>query len=238
MASLAELRERILDNLQRVAGDSTVQSANADRWVNHVIRHVFATRHNWDAMEATYSINMVADQELYPFPSSDTKDVKQVAMRLDSTSPYMVLHEESEDQLDGNIPLTSISGIPRAWARAGNALRFRPAPSVSTYGIRVRCWDYPVLLSGDGATNYWTSNHEDLVEDLATALGYRWLGDFERYSALWQLGMAELKERVENDAKRLRPSRQTVAPSSRAGRPASTAGTRIGEDGYYRQYTP
>ena len=236
MATLSELRDNVLNNLERTADDSAVEADNADRWINYAIRKVMCTRHNWDAMERTYSVNTVADQELYAFPSSNTKDIKQVALRLDSTSAYMPLREDSEDQLDQDIPLTDISGTPIGWCRAGNAFRLRPAPSVSTYGIRVRCWNYPALLSADADTNYWTTNHDDLVEDLATARGMFWLGNTQDYQVLWQQSMAELGERIANDTSRLRPKRKTISPSQRAGRPASSAGPRLGEAGYYRQY--
>ena len=236
MANLGALRDIVLDNLQRVAGDSLVQGTNVDRWINHCIRKVIATRHNWDAMEATYTINTIAGQELYNFPSSETKDVKQIAIRLSATDFFSPLREDSEDQLDQNIPAARMTGVPVAWCRTGHAFRLRPAPSVSTYSIRARVWNYPILLVDDADTNYWTDEHDDLVEDLATALGYRWTGDFERYGSLWQVAMAELGERIANDAKRLRPSRQTVAPGRCAGKPASSAGTRLGEAGAYRQY--
>lgn len=236
MPNLAGLQSIVLDNLQRVASDSTLQVSNATRWINHAIRKVICTRHSWDAMEATYTINTIQGQELYNFPSPDTKDVKQIALRLSPGDYYSPLREDSEDQLDQDIPATVVNGIPVAWCRSGHAFRLRPTPSVSSYSIRARVWDYPELLVDPSDFNYWTQEHDDLVEDLATALGYRWLGDFERYGSLWQLAMAELGERIANDARRLRPARHTVAPSERAGRPRSSAGTRIGESGYYRMY--
>ena len=79
--------------------------------------------------------------------------------------------------------------------------------------IRARVWDYPTPLTDPSATNYWTLQHDDLIEDLATALGFRWLGDFERYNALLQVAMQELQTRIADDMKRLRPARQTVSPS-------------------------
>ena len=238
MANLGELRAIVLDNLERAASDTNVQSNNADRWINNVIRKSFCTRHNWDAMEATYSINTVSGQELYPFPSPQTKDVKQLALRLDSSSLYMPMREDSEDQLDWNIPVTSVGGIPKGWCRAGAGIRIRPVPSSSNFRLRARVWDYPTPLTDASATNYWTLQHDDLIEDMATALGFRWLGDFERYNALLQAAMNELQVRITDDMKRLRPSRQTVAPGMRAGKPSSSVGPRIGEDGYYRQYSP
>jgi hypothetical protein len=238
LANLGELRAIVLDNLERAASDTNVQSNNADRWINNVIRQTFCTRYNWDAMEATYSINTVAGQEIYPFPSPQTKDIKQLAIRLDTGSPYMPMREDSEDQLDHNIPVTSVGGIPKGWCRTGAALRLRPVPSSSNYRIRARVWDYPTPLTDASATNYWTLQHPDLIEDLATALGFRWLGDFERYNALLQAAMGELQIRIADDMKRLRPARQTVSPSLRAGKPSSSVGPRIGEDGYYRQYSP
>ena len=143
-----------------------------------------------------------------------------------------------EDQLDWNIPVTSVGGIPRGWCRAGAGIRIRPVPSSSNFRLRARVWDYPTPLTDASATNYWTLQHDDLIEDLATALGFRWLGDFERYNALLQAAMNELQVRITDDMKRLRPSRQTVAPGMRAGKPSSSVGPRIGEDGYYRQYSP
>jgi hypothetical protein len=238
LASLGDLRAIVLDNLERAASDSNLQSSNADRWINNVIRKTFCTRYNWDAMEATYSINCVANQEMYPFPSPQTKDIKQIAVRLSSGSPYMPLREDSEDQLDHNIPLTVIPGVPKGWCRAGTSIRLRPAPGTSASRIRARVWDYPTPLTDPSATNYWTMQHDDLIEDMATALGYRWLGDFERYGAIWQASMQELQTRIADDMKRLRPARQTVSPSLRAGKPSSSVGPRIGEDGYYRQYSP
>jgi hypothetical protein len=238
LANLGELRQFVLDNLERAASDSNLQSQNADRWINHVIRKVFCTRHNWDALVATWSINTVADQELYPFPSADTKDVKQLALRLDTGSPYMPLREDSEDQLDEDIPMSRVGGVPCGWCRSGAAIRLRPVPSSSNYRIRARVWDYPAPLVDISATNYWTQQHDDLIEDLATAMGFRWLGDIERYNALWQLAFSALQERIAGDAKRLRPKRMTVAPGSRAGRAASTAGPRLSETGMYRQYNP
>jgi hypothetical protein len=236
LATLAELRDIVLNNLERAESDSAVDGDNVDRWINHAIRKVMCTRHNWDAMEATYTVNTVADQELYAFPSSNTKDIKQVALRLSSTSAYGPLREDSEDQLDEDIPLTTISGTPVGWCRAGTAFRLRPAPHVSTFGLRVRAWDYPAALTTDSATNYWTTNHDDLVEDIATALGFKWLGDTEEYAKLLGAAMGELDERIKNDARRLRPKRKTIAPGTRAGRAASSAGPRLGEAGYYRQY--
>lgn len=236
MANLGELRAIVLDNLERAASDSNLQSTNADRWINHVVRKLFCTKHNWDAMEATYSINTVVGQDLYAFPSSDTKDVKQVALRLSSDSPYLPLREDTEDQLDEAIPISTTGGIPVGWCRSGTAIRLRPVPSSSSMRIRARVWDYPAPLADDSATNYWTLQHDDLIEDFATALGFRWLGDFERYNALWQLASQELQSRIYDDAKRLRPSRQTVAPGMRAGRAASTVSPRFSE--MYRQYTP
>jgi len=236
LATLSELRASVLNNLERVSADSALEDANANRWINYAIRKVMCTRHNWDAMERTYSVNTVADQELYAFPSSDTKDIKTVSLRLSSTSVYMPLREDSEDQLDQDVPLTDISGTPIGWCRAGTAFRLRPAPSASTFGIRVRCWDYPAALSDDADTNYWTTNHDDLVEDLATARGLLWLGNTQDYQVLWQQAMTEMQERIANDMSRLRPKRKTISPSQRAGRPASSAGPRLGEAGYYRQY--
>lgn len=236
MATLAELREIVLNNLERTVADSATESANADRWINHVIRFVFCTRHNWDAMEATYVVNTVADQELYAYPSTNTKDIKQVAMRLGSDSAYFPLLEEFESQLDEDLPLETPGGTPVSWCRAGNAFRLRPSPAVSTYGLRVRTWDYPALLEDDADTNYWTNSHPDIIEQMATAMGFQWLGDDQKYGLRWQAGMAELQERVANDARRLRPRRTTLAPGTRAGRPTSSAGSRMGESGYYRQY--
>lgn len=238
MPNLGSLRESVLDNLQRVAADSVLQQANAERWINQTIRKAFCTRYNWDAMEATYSINTVAGQELYAYPSADTKDVKQIAVRNGPSGNFVPLREDSEDQLDGELPATVTGGVPRGWCRTGSAFRLRPVPSTSEIRIRARVWDYPAPLIGDAATNYWTLQHDDLVEDFATALGFRWLGDLERFGALWQLAQSELKERIEQDSKRLRPSRQTVSPSLRAGKPSSSVGPRIGDDSYYRQYTP
>jgi hypothetical protein len=234
LANLGDLRSAVLDNLERAASDTNVQAANADRWINYVIRKTFATRHNWDAMEATWSINTVLGQELYAFPTPETKDIKQVALRLDPKSPYRPLREDSEDQLDEDI--SSLPGIPCGWARSGMAIRLRPAPSSSNYRIRARIWEYPTKLVDPSATNYWTLQHDDLIEDLATAIGYRWLGDFERYGGIYQVAMKELEERIEQDAKRLRPSRQTVAPGMRAGRATSSVGPRFAE--VYRQYNP
>lgn len=238
MANLGELRAIVLDNLERAASDTNVQAANADRWINNTIRKTFCTRYNWDAMESTYSINTVAGQELYPYPSALTKDIKQLAIRLSTGGIYMPLREDSEDQLDHNIPATTIGGIPKGWARSGTSIRLRPVPSNSNMRIRARVWDYPTPLTDASATNYWTLQHDDLIEDLATGLGFRWLGDFERFTALMQAGMGELQQRIIEDMKRLRPARQTLSPSMRAGRPSSSVGPRIGEDGYYRQYSP
>jgi hypothetical protein len=237
LANLGELRAIVLDNLERAASDSNMQAANADRWINHVIRKLFCTRHNWDAMEATWSINTVAGQEIYAFPSPDTKDIKQLALRLSPDSPYRPLREDSEDQLDEDSPLTVIGGTPSGWCRTGTAIRLRPVPGTSNYRIRARVWDYPTPLTDPAHTNYWTRDHDDLIEDLATALGFRWLGDFERYGALYQVAMKELQDRIADDAKRLRPSRQTVAPGVRAGRASSTVGPRLSGD-MYRQYNP
>jgi hypothetical protein len=101
--------------------------------------------------------------------------------------------------------------------------------------IRARVWEYHCSAHRSSATNYWTTNHADLIENFATALGY----------AGWATSSAtapsasrdrELGTRIENNAKRMRPSRMTVAPGQRAGKPTSSVGAALGES--YRQYNP
>jgi hypothetical protein len=237
LANLGDLRAAVLDNLERAASDSIAQASNVNRWINHAVRYVLCTRHNWDSMERTYSVSLVAGQDLYAYPSLYTKDVKQVALRLDSTSPYFVLREDSEGQLDEDLPKTLVNGVPISWCRSGTSIRLRPTPSVSTFGIRARFFEYPMPLVTDADANYFTNEQEDLVEDIATAYGFRWLGSMDRYQALLGVAMQEMDLRINNDAKRLRPKRMTVAPGRAAGRAQSSAGTRFGDD-YYRMYPP
>src|SRR5262245_6513089 len=233
--NFGEITDAVMDNIERFASDSALDRSNAMRWVNEAIRFHFCTRHNWDAMERTHSINTIANQELYGFPSENTKDIQQVALRVDSGSPYCPLIEESEDQLDQNFPATELGAMPLGWARAGTAIRLRPVPSTSNFGLRVRSWQYPDLLSDDAETNYWTNQHWDLVIQLATALGWLWLGRNETYQLIWGVAVSTLEERIKEDMKRLRPHRRVVTPSGTAGRIGSSAGPR-NSLGIYRQY--
>lgn len=236
MATLLDIRTNVLDNLARAITDSARDSSNADRWINQVIRFTLCTRHSWDAMEATYAIDTVANQELYAYPTAQTKDIRQLAIRLSPTSPYYPLPEESEDQLDWNLPHTTIGGTPTSWSRAGSSVRLRPIPSSSDFGLRVRVWDYPMPLVNDSDMNYFTVDQEDLVEQFATGLGWLFLGSNDTYQLVWAAAMQELDRRIEDDARRLRPKRKTISPSTRAGRPGTIAGSRLGEAGVYRQY--
>ena len=139
----------------------------------------------------------------------------------------MPMREDSEDQLDWNIPVTSVGGIPKGWCRAGAGIRIRPCRPAATSVFRARVWDYPTPLTDASATNYWTLQHDDLIEDMATGAGLplaRRLRAVQRAPA----GRDERAAgtRIADDMKRLRPAAQTVAPGMRAGKPSARASAR------------
>lgn len=222
MATLAEIRGRVQRNLDRLQV-TTAEDDDVDSLINEVIREDICADHNWASMEAVYTMNVTADTSLYAWPNPDNfKDCDWIKVRYASGEDYHDLTEEGVRVLADTSRYTELSTErPRAWARAGDSFRIRPIPDVSTYGLRLKVWEYPGYLVADGNTNWFTVHKPKLVILGTTMLAAIYWGegrDAEVWKALYD---AELGKATATDKKRLSPSQMTLKPSVVAGRQES-----------------
>ena len=174
-------------------------------------------------MEAVYTMNVTANASLYAWPNPDNfKDCDWIKIRYESTDEYRELTEESPRVLaDADYYAETDTDRPFAWARAGNAFRIRPIPDASTYGLRLKAWEYPGYLVADGNTNWFTVNRPKLVILGTTMLAALYWGEPSE-AAVWQaLYRDELGKATSVDKRVQERADLTLLPSLVAGKPVS-----------------
>ena len=220
MATLADIRGFVLGNLDRV-GSPSVDNTTVNRWINQAIREVICARHNWQFMEDSATVNTIADVGNYSWPLPDTfKDADLMLRRQDSTSPYFVMEEMTENQIRWQFPLTTQSDPTWVWSRRGSGFRLRPIPDKSTYGIALIGWWYPAEMTADTNTSELTTRYTRLLETWATVYGFEYHMEYDKAAQKRQAAETELAAAIIMDRTRLAPSRETLTPSRNAGRPA------------------
>tara|TARA_Y100001973_G_scaffold49685_1_gene73814 strand:- start:99 stop:821 length:723 start_codon:yes stop_codon:yes gene_type:complete len=228
MATLAELRTDVLNNLDR-GGAPATEVATVTDWLNQVIREDICAEHNWDFMEAVEDVSTVASQGEYSFPDSASgnlfKDCRMIRWRESSSDDFVELEEMSDRAIFQHFS-EQTDGTPQAFARVGtNKFLLRPIPDAVTT-LRCHTWEYPADLASDGATNALTLYYPRLIEYGTTARGFLYYGEYQA-AQVWAQSFYQERERaIRNDRQRLAPNNRTLKLSTAAGRPA--AGLRRG----------
>jgi len=223
VATLAQLRTRVLDNLDR-GGAASTEQGYVDNWINEAIREDICAEHNFDFMEHQETVASVDGQEDYSFPDSSSgelfKDCRFIYFRKTSSDDYWELPELDLRTLLQNFTAQT-EGIPSAWARIGeNKFRVRLIPDASTYTFLCLTYEYPAALSADGDTNTLTVSYPRLVEFGGTARGFLRCGELQS-AQYWASMFANERERaIRNDKIRLAPNQRTLKLSTAAGRPS------------------
>ena len=223
MATLAELRSRVLANLDRSDANSTEQGYVTD-WINQFIREDLCQKHNWDFMEHVEDVSTTDGVDEYAFPDSGSgdrfKDCRWIRFRTKSDEDFWEIEEVPVRALYQGFT-EQTRGQPVCWARVGeNKFKVRFIPDASTYEFRIHVWEYPAALTSDGDSNTLTNSYTRLVEFGATARGFLHYGEFNSAS-YWSSAVANERDNaIKVDWKRLAPSQRTFKPSTAAGRPA------------------
>lgn len=221
VATLAQLRDRVLANLDREDASAAEQARVTD-YINELIREDLAQLHNWAFMEHEEDITSVDGQEDYAFPDTGSgelfKDCRFLRFRTTSTEEFRELTEIPVRVLNQNFQ-TQVEGQPTVFARVGNSFRVRSVPDASTYTFRVSVWEYPAALSADEDTNDFTLYYPRLIEFGATARGFLHYGELQA-AGYWSSSFANERDRaIKIDRQRLAPNERTLVPSTAAGRP-------------------
>lgn len=223
MADRANIRDRVQRNLDRV-GVSTAENTDVNSWIDEVIREDLCADHNWSFMEASVSITLVSGTGSYAIPNASThKDISWVQIRETATSDYQDVQEVSEEVIRDQRYFSELStsyGLPKAWARSGANILFRPIPDAA-YDNRIKVWEYPPALASEAATNAFTLYYPKLLIYGVTDYALDYYGETEK-RALWtQRYRDELGKAISVDRRILNKSHLTLRPSGSAGRPVA-----------------
>ena len=163
MATLAEMKAAIADDIDDTSGEYASQIATAiTRAIAYCER---ATYYFNETRDLTFST--VASQSLYD--SSDLADIAtlvrlQAAYVTDTGGQIHALDRIDPKQMEILQDSSASSGEPTCFSYFASALRLYPVPD-QAYTVRLQAGPYRLAaLSGDSDSNVWTTEAYDLVK--------------------------------------------------------------------------
>ena len=157
--------------------DATKQ-VRLDRWINQAyLRISLPTTFPHPELQETQALTLVTSTQSYALAA--TRWAIDHIRYVDRNRNLKRVSKEALDRLNVTNP-----GEPSWYARWGNTVYLNRTPSSSENGdtLTVYTWQIPTLLTGAATTVLRSIFDEPLVE-LATAIGWRRLGDFARADA-------------------------------------------------------
>ena len=234
MATLDELKSRVLRSLDRVGGGAS-EEALVETWINQVIREDICSDISWSSMDFSLNFPTVKGQDLYDVPAlyaaslgvTDTdlvKDIDMVRFCVGTGYNFITLIEVGQ-RVEFERFSDIAEGAPQVVARSGDQIRLRPTPDVDgdseNYILQVVGWAYPLPLETGSDSNEITRRNPALVEHAATARGLMYFGEYEK-AGFFSQKYEQAYQTAINESKRSKaPANLVMRQSVSAGRPSS-----------------
>ena len=164
MATLADLRSAISDDIDDTTGEYSAQITSA---IQAAIR--YCERKNFYFTQSrTITFSTVAAQQFYG--AADNSLIPSLVQITDmwsedSSGRRFIISQEEENELEYLSDNSASSGRPYAYAYFAQQIRLYPVPDSAAYTIRVQVGAYKLTqLSADSDTNVWLTEGYDMIK--------------------------------------------------------------------------
>lgn len=180
--TLAEFEDEVWLSLERHTDADPAtpsQQTRVRRWINLAYRRVsLPTTFKHPELNAIQTVTLVTSTQSYALAST-----RWAIDHIRYVDRNRNLKRSSKEALD-RLNVTN-AGEPQSYARWGNTIYLNRTPSSAenNHTLDVHCWDIPTALNTPAGTTVLRAIFDEVLVELAAAIGWRRLGDFARGDA-------------------------------------------------------
>jgi len=197
--SLSDIRTRVEENLDR----DDLTDTQLNRWINDAQRFI-CRAHNFSFMETECTSSTVDGQRSYALPDDFKSEINCELIDSDDYRVPLTKAHKQDIENKWRYRDTDDPGEPRHYAIQDGQIHLYPEPGHSdnddtAWTINFEYYGYLDDLSGDSDTNDLIDNHPEVVELIATAYGFRYDHDHEKYRVWLNDGVGMLQAMIQAD---------------------------------------